>query len=64
MSVEEAAKKAKIHDMIMSSPHKYDTVVGERGLKLSGGEKQRFEEYQNESDMTQSCHCKSVDEKS
>ncbi|GMI11067.1 hypothetical protein TrVE_jg3323 [Triparma verrucosa] len=37
----EAAKKAKIHDTIMSFPQGYDTVVGERGLKLSGGEKQR-----------------------
>jgi len=37
----EAAKQAKIHDTIMSFPDGYDTVVGERGLKLSGGEKQR-----------------------
>jgi ATP-binding cassette subfamily B (MDR/TAP) protein 7 len=37
----EAAKKAKIHDTIMSFPDGYETVVGERGLKLSGGEKQR-----------------------
>jgi ATP-binding cassette subfamily B (MDR/TAP) protein 7 len=36
-----AAKKAKIHDTIMSFSDGYDTVVGERGLKLSGGEKQR-----------------------
>jgi ABC-type transport system involved in Fe-S cluster assembly fused permease/ATPase subunit len=39
--VVEAAKKAHIHDTIMSFPNGYDTVVGERGLKLSGGEKQR-----------------------
>jgi ABC-type transport system involved in Fe-S cluster assembly fused permease/ATPase subunit len=39
--VVDAAKKAKIHDTIMSFPLGYDTVVGERGLKLSGGEKQR-----------------------
>lgn len=39
--VVEAAKKAKIHDTIMSFPEGYDTVVGERGLKISGGEKQR-----------------------
>ena len=37
----EAAKQAKIHDTIMSFPDGYDTIVGERGLKLSGGEKQR-----------------------
>lgn len=39
--VREAAKKARIHDTIMKFPDGYDTVVGERGLKLSGGEKQR-----------------------
>ena len=37
----QAAKYAHIHDFIESTPDKYDTVVGERGLKLSGGEKQR-----------------------
>ena len=36
-----AAKAAKIHDFIMSLPEGYETTVGERGLKLSGGEKQR-----------------------
>ncbi|OYX44400.1 MAG: metal ABC transporter permease [Rhodobacterales bacterium 32-67-9] len=36
-----AAKAAKIHDFIMSLPEGYETRVGERGLKLSGGEKQR-----------------------
>lgn len=39
--VEAAAKAAKIHDFIASLPEGYDTAVGERGLKLSGGEKQR-----------------------
>ncbi|MFN7223720.1 MAG: ABCB family ABC transporter ATP-binding protein/permease [Paracoccaceae bacterium] len=39
--VEEAAKAAKIHDFIVSLPEGYETTVGERGLKLSGGEKQR-----------------------
>ncbi|TKY56627.1 ABC transporter B family member 25 [Spatholobus suberectus] len=36
-----AAQRAAIHDTIMNFPDKYSTVVGERGLKLSGGEKQR-----------------------
>ncbi|GHA53750.1 metal ABC transporter permease [Amylibacter ulvae] len=36
-----AAKSAKIHDFVMSLPDGYQTTVGERGLKLSGGEKQR-----------------------
>jgi len=39
--VEAAARAARIHDFIASLPRGYDTVVGERGLKLSGGEKQR-----------------------
>ena len=39
--VEEAAKSARIHDFIVSTPLGYQTMVGERGLKLSGGEKQR-----------------------
>uniref|UniRef100_A0ACD5WW65 Uncharacterized protein n=1 Tax=Avena sativa TaxID=4498 RepID=A0ACD5WW65_AVESA len=39
--VYDAARRASIHDTIMNFPDKYDTVVGERGLKLSGGEKQR-----------------------
>ncbi|GAB5436796.1 ABCB family ABC transporter ATP-binding protein/permease [Falsiruegeria mediterranea] len=39
--VEEAARAAQIHDFIEGLPEGYDTKVGERGLKLSGGEKQR-----------------------
>lgn len=38
----DAAKQASLHDAIMTFPHEYDTQVGERGLKLSGGEKQRM----------------------
>lgn len=37
----EAAKNADIHERILTFPEAYDTQVGERGLKLSGGEKQR-----------------------
>ena len=40
--VYEAAKKANIHDYIMSLPEGYDTFVGERGVKLSGGQKRRI----------------------
>ena len=40
-AVEKAAKDAQIHDFILSLPEGYETTVGERGLKLSGGEKQR-----------------------
>jgi len=39
--VEEAARAAAIHDRVLELPEGYDTIVGERGYKLSGGEKQR-----------------------
>jgi ABC-type transport system involved in Fe-S cluster assembly fused permease/ATPase subunit len=39
--IEDAARFARIHDFVAGLPDGYDTVVGERGLKLSGGEKQR-----------------------
>ena len=39
--IEDAARSAQIHDFIMGLPDGYETAVGERGLKLSGGEKQR-----------------------
>jgi len=40
--IEEAARTARIHDLIASLPDGYDTVVGERGYRFSGGEKQRM----------------------
>jgi ATP-binding cassette subfamily B protein len=39
--IEDAAKLAQIHDFVVAQPEGYRTVVGERGLKISGGEKQR-----------------------
>jgi ATP-binding cassette, subfamily B, bacterial len=40
--IEEAARSARIHDLIASLPDGYDTIVGERGYRFSGGEKQRM----------------------
>jgi ATP-binding cassette subfamily B protein len=40
--IEEAARAAQIHDLIASLPDGYDTIVGERGYRFSGGEKQRI----------------------
>ena len=40
--LEEAARTARIHDLIVSLPEGYDTIVGERGYRFSGGEKQRM----------------------
>jgi ATP-binding cassette subfamily B protein len=40
--IEEAARAARIHELIVSLPDSYDKVVGERGYRFSGGEKQRI----------------------
>jgi ATP-binding cassette subfamily B protein len=42
VEIEQAAKAARIHDRILTFPDGYDTLAGERGVKLSGGEKQRL----------------------
>lgn len=42
IELETAARAANIHDFIMKLPNGYDTVVGERGYRFSGGEKQRI----------------------
>jgi subfamily B ATP-binding cassette protein MsbA len=41
-SIHEAARAANAHDFIMAMPRRYQTVIGDRGVKLSGGEKQRL----------------------
>ena len=41
-SVIKAAKVANAHDFVQNMPHKYDTVIGERGFRVSGGERQRI----------------------
>src|SRR5205085_9398423 len=41
-AIEAAARAANIHDFVIGLPDGYDTVVGERGYRLSGGEKQRI----------------------
>jgi ABC-type multidrug transport system fused ATPase/permease subunit len=40
--IEEAAKEAQIYDFIMRSPLQFETMVGERGLRLSGGDDEIF----------------------
>ncbi len=41
-AIEEAARKAELHDFILSLPQAYESVIGERGIKLSGGQRQRL----------------------
>ena len=54
--IEEAVRTARIHDLIASLPEGYDTVVGERGYRFSGGEKQRMA-IARTSCATRRCSC-------
>ena len=53
--IEEAARAAQIHELIATLPEGYDTVVGERGYRFSGGEKQRIAIAQRRSSAIHRC---------
>ena len=63
--IEEAARMANIHDLIVALPQGYDTMCGARGSQLSGGEKQRSECRDHsrffEVKRKYSCYCSSTD---